>query len=247
MKKLFIVVLSFNAGKKIVACLKSLQSIKVPRGWQVKVLVVENTPKKNLGFAGGMNVGIKDALENKADAVMLLNQDTVVEKGFLTPLLASRADVVAPVMKFRRGGKWVYDLGGKVDWRTGRVRHLEFNSCSINELTSCELDYVSGCAMLIRRPVFEKIGLLDEKYFLYFEDADFCLRAQKAGFQIVVEPRAVVRHRLAATTQRPWRQNYHLLRSQLIFINRYLSVWRRPLGYFYWWLLSAKILLEQFL
>lgn len=238
MKKLFILILSFRAPQALAACLKSLKMVKTPVGWQKKVLVIDNN-LENRGFSTGCNLGIKQALKDKVDAVLLLNQDTVAEKSFLGPLLANSSDIVGPVIKFKRRGKLVYDFGGKINWWLGRAKHIESDSI-LNTKYSAP-DYVSGCAMLIRWPVLEKIGLLDERYFLYFEDVDFCLRAKKAGFKIAVEPKSMILHELSE--QKPLVQRWQMAKSNLIFINRWIPFWRRPIAWLYWFLISVKILL----
>lgn len=237
MKKLSVVIVSFRAEKDLCACLKSLKTAKTPPGWQVKVEVVDNN-LKNIGFAAGVNVGIRRALEKAADAVLLLNQDTIVEKNFLMVLVKNPADIVGATIKFKRHNKWVYDYGGKINWWLGRTKHIE--SDSILDTQYSFPDYISGCAMLIRRPVLEKIGLLDERYFLYFEDVDYCLRTQKAGFKIGVEPKSVIFHELSE--RKPLAQRRQLAKSNLIFINHWIPLWRRPIAWLYWFLISVKIL-----
>jgi len=239
MKKLFILILSFRAPQALAACLTSLKTAKLPSGWQKKVVVIDNS-QKNLGFAAGNNVGLKKALVEKADAVLLLNQDTVVDKAFLAGLLANPADIVGPVIKFKRDGKWLFDFGGKINWWFGRTKHIE--SDLILSTRYSNPDYISGCAMLIRRPVLEKIGLLDESYFLYFEDVDFCLRAAKAGLKIDIEPQSQIVHRLAAKKSPSSRR--YLIASHWWFINRWLPAWRRPLAWLYWLVISVKIYLR---
>jgi len=260
MKKIAIVVLNFNGGEQILQCLKSVQSIKLPVDRQIELIVVDNRSnddsvqlikaqfpridllknKKNLGFAAGSNIGIKHALKHNADTVLLLNQDTLVKRNFLLPLLDNDADVVAPLIKFKRKGKWFYDFGGKINWWIGKTIHDERAKAKNEKVI--KIDYVSGCCMLISKNVFEKIGLLDEKFFLYFEDVDFCLRAKKSGFKIAVEPKSIVLHKLVETGKKPFRQNLHLLRSYLLFVNRYIPFWRRFLVYFFWILMGFKIL-----
>ena len=239
MKKLFIVIPKFNGEKEIKKCLVSLQLIKVPKGWEIKIIVVDNS-KTNLGFARGVNVGIREALKKGAEAVLLLNQDTKVEKDFLFSLLENPADIVGPVIKFRRGGKWVYDFGGRINWWLGRNKHIEKFSIFNFQFS---IDYVSGCAMMIRRGVFEKIGLFDERYFLYFEDADFCLRAKKAGFKIAIEPKSVIVHYLKEGRKKPLWQRWEAVKSNLIFINRWICWWRRPLAWGFWLVRGIKILI----
>ncbi len=263
MKKLFVVILDYQNKPALRECLRSVCLNKLPKGWQKKIIVVDNNPQmqmangkrqndklniktispgRNLGFAGGCNVGIKETLSNGAEAILLLNQDAVLEKDCLFWLLDNPADIVAPVIKFRRKGRWVYDYGGKINWRWGKVHHLEFNSYLVNELMGYELDYVSGCAMLIHRPVLEKIGLLDKRYFLYFEDVDFCLRAKKAGFKITAESKALITHHLMEGKAKPFWQRWQLLKSNWLFINRWILWWRRPLAWIYWLFLCIKLL-----
>ena len=293
MKKLYIIIPKFNGEKEIKECLKSLQLIKISAGWEIKVVVVDNSRKipnfkfqisnkfqilnsklikliknkKNLGFAGGVNVGIREALKNGAEAVLLLNQDTKVEKDFLSPLLENPADIVGPVIKFQRGGNWVYDYGGRINWWLGESKHWELQTaeCKMQNDNSKlkiksnrghlgrwpegtpprwrEIDYISGCAMMVRRRVFEKIGLFDERYFLYFEDADFCLRAKKAGFKIAVEPKSVIVHYLREGKKKPLWQRWEAVKSNFIFINRWICWWKRPLALGFWFLRGIRVLI----
>lgn len=238
MKKVIIIILSYKSETALKKCLESVYLTKVPKGWGKKVIVVDNN-KNNLGFAAGSNVGIRRAIKNGAEAVLLLNQDTIVKDDFLLSLLANPADIAGPVIKFRRKGRWIYDLGGKVNWWMGRTKHIE--CLKVSGFKSLKIDYVSGCAMLIKRPVLKKIGLLDEKYFLYFEDVDFCLRAKKAGFAIASEPKSIIVHQLTEGSGKPFFQRWHLVRSNLIFINSWITWWRRPIAWSYWLALCLKI------
>lgn len=205
--------------------------------------------KKNLGFAGGCNVGIKYALENNADSVLLLNQDTVIESDFLLPLINNSAHLIAPVIKFKRGNNWIYDLGGIVNWWIGRARHLEIvERPPLAEMqgVALKIDYISGCCILVKREVFEKIGLLDERFFLYFEDVDFCLRAKRAGFKIAVESKSIIIHELIEGKQKSIFHKWHLLESNFLFINKYLGR-KRILGYLYLLFLIVKMVIDRFL
>jgi hypothetical protein len=230
-----------------------LQSLQSTIGSEAEIVVVDNASsddsvakikdkdlkilknKKNLGFAAGANIGIKYVLRQGTEAILLLNPDTIVTKNFLRPLVKNPADIVSPVIKFKRDGSRIYDFGGKINWWLGRTSHI----ANFSE----DIDYISGCAMLIKRPVLEKIGFFDERFFLYFEDVDFCLRAKKAGLKISVEPKSVIFHQLSGTAKRPWHQNLQLLKSNFLFINRYLKFWQKPIAYIYWLLLAVKILL----
>ena len=148
--------------------------------------------------------------------------------------------IIAPIIKFKRDKKTVYDYGGNLNWWLGRPKHQEKTQFFKHKLIFPE--YVSGCCMLIKKEVFDKIGFFDEKFFLNFEDVDFCLRAQKAGFKLVINPQAVILHNL--NEQRSWFKKYHLLTSNLIFINKYIVWWRRPIALFYWVFLTVKLFLS---
>jgi len=269
MTKLFVIILNFNNQKLIIPCLESL----IKAYPKIKIIVVDNASidnslqcidslkyerlkiirnEKNLGFAKAVNKGIKLALKQGAEGVLLLNPDTLPSRGFLEPLLANPAEIAGPILKFQRNGQWVYDFGGKVSFWIGRTKHLESPSPRTYQFNKStygynmySIDYVSGCAMLIRRAVFEKIGLLDEKYFLFFEDADFCLRAKKAGFKVALEPKSMILHKLSEGKAKPLKSMYHLLRSNLIFINTWIPFYRRPIAYLYLWLLGVKMLLNR--
>lgn len=269
MKKVFIIVLNFNGKDQTLTCLKSLQKLQIAN-YKLQIVVVDNGStdgsveeiekryedlstgkagikilrnEENLGFAGGNNVGIKYALEKGADYIIVLNNDTVVPENFLD-ILNNDADIVGPVIKFKRDGRWIYDYGGYLNWWIGRPKHYELPHYTRHS-TPYTIHYLSGCCLAIKRSVFEKIGLFDEKYFLYFEDLDFCLRAQKAGFKIALDPKVVIFHKLGGSTGR-WSKTsiYHNLRSNLLFITKHLG-WRRPIGYLYLALLSIKILLTR--
>lgn len=135
-----------------------------------------------------------------------------------------------------------YDHGGKINWLLGRTTHLE---CSNVQMFECsKIDYVSGCAMFIKTEVFKKIGLFNEKYFLYFEDVDFCLRARKAGFNLAVEPKSLVFHRLVETNEKPFWQRTELMKSHLKFINDHISFLCRPIAYLYWLMVLIKVFLN---
>lgn len=198
----------------------------------VETIIVDNSPpNKNLGFAAAVNIGIKKALAKGADKILLVNPDIKIKK-----IDFKKGDVVAPVLKFKRDGEWVYDYGGKVNWLIGRTTHIE-SSTSLNLRGVKNIDYVSGACMLIDKKVFEKIGYFDERFFMYFEDNDFCLRAKAAGFKIAVDPTVIVNHDLTKSEQKI---NY-ALKSNLKFINKWVPWYSKPSAYLYYLLLCLKI------
>ncbi len=207
----------------------------IPKG--IENLIVVDNDNINRGFAAGVNLGIKKALAKKAEMVLLINPDIKISQTQIKKLSEFDGDIIAPVLTFKRGGKKIYDFGGKVNWLIGRTTHWEN--------TSGLVDYVSGACMLIRREVFEKIGFFDEKYFMYFEDADFCLRATNAGFTVSVAKNISVEHQIKE--QRDSRDRFkldHNLKSNLIFISKWVPWYFKPVAYGYWILLTIKVALN---
>ncbi len=156
---------------------------------------------RNLGFSGGVNVGIRAALENGSDAVMLVNSDVFVPPDCVERLEATLqrrrdAGIVAPVVVSRSDPGRVATLGMSYHPLTGRMRHQAVGRRIGHVAPGRERDVqaVSGCLMLITREVFDAIGLFDEDYFFTFEDLDFCLRARRAGFATIVSTDARAYH-----------------------------------------------------
>ena len=175
--------------------------------------------RENMGFSGGNNVGIRQALKNGADWVVLLNNDTWVEKDFMKRLKA--------VLSVKNGVVGVPLVEGNGTAYCGKIRWLKSTLIHINDLRCRYVDkcqiYAIGGAVAIHKNVLEKIGLLDEKYFLYFEDADFSIRAREAGFDIsIADPPAGglnVHHHVSSSTRKlgsPLLLRYHY-RNALYF------------------------------
>lgn len=151
------------------------------------VRVIESTD--NLGFSGGCNLGIRDALDRGPRFILLMNSDCVLAPDAIDQLIAAMEDnpslgVAAPVLLSREEPDRVASAGISFSTRTGRMRHHAAGRrfATLGSAPVRVVDAVSGCVMLIRREVFDKAGLLDEPYFFSFEDIDFCLRARDAGF-----------------------------------------------------------------
>jgi len=238
----FIIILQYNNSQDTLGCLESVKELDYPN---YKVVVVDNASQEaevnniiqyinsqelvtynlklitnpvNLGYAGGNNVGIKYALENGADYVFILNNDTTVEKDTLKKLvIAAETDpkigIVGPAIK--EGEKTAYF--GKISWFKTELKHVYKNGRISDFLGPKE--YVIGAAMLIKKEVLEKIKGFDEIYFLYFEDADLNIRAQLAGYKLKIVPEAVIHHKVSASTNKlgsPLILRYHM-RNSLIF------------------------------
>lgn len=262
MKKISLVVLHYINQDLTIKCLESVEKLQTV-DFGLQVIIVNNNPKedlkvlkrkfrkfefletgKNLGFTGGNNFGIKKALKKKADFVMLLNNDTLIDQSALVQLikvasLIGQSGVLGPKIYFAPGyefhqeryepteqGKIIWYAGGIVDWRNILASHRGVDEVDKGQYDKVEgTDFASGCAMLVKKEVFTKIGLLDERYFLYLEDLEFCQRAKKAGFKIVYVPQAKVWHFNAGSSEvgGPL-HDYFLTRNRMLFGMRYAPV-----------------------
>lgn len=168
----------------------------------------------NLGFAGGANVGIQQALDEGADAVLLVNSDVWLPPDATSRLLDelcrdASVGVVGPVVRSRAWPGRVVSAGIDYDPRTGRVRSRT------SAAGTAPVAAVSGCAMLVRRAVFESVGLLPEGYFFAFEDIAFCQRARAAGFEVRVVPGVTAYHQGGATMGTHADRLYYAARNHL--------------------------------
>lgn len=199
----------------------------------------------NLGFAGGNNVGIKYALVNRSDYILILNDDMILSNNLLTKLVGfldnnSKVGIVSPKIYFAKGhefhkdrylnkelGKVIWYAGGKVDWDNIYTSHVgvdKVDSGQFNKITKTEL--ASGSCMLVRKDVFEKIGFLDEDLFLYWEDADFSVRAKRKGFGVYYFPKTSVWHKVSVSAGGSGSKSndYFLIRNRYYFALKYAKL-----------------------
>ena len=187
--------------------------------------LISNT--ENLGFAGGNNVGIRRALESGSRYVLLLNNDTVVDKKALEALVNTMEQnpdagiTGGKILYFNQPGT-IWFGGGKFNRNSGFGRHEGIGMAddgSFDTMHPC--DFITGCCLLARREVFEQIGLLDEDFFTYLEDVDFCIRARDKGYSILYQPRAVIHHKVSSSTA--WDSPLYIyfnLRNKLLFLRK---------------------------
>jgi GT2 family glycosyltransferase len=155
----------------------------------------------NLGFAGGNNVGIRAALAAGADAILLLNNDAQLLPNALDRLAQSLDQggsnlwAIAPKIRYRGSPQVIWAAGGKFDWWRGVVVDRGWNEHDVGQYDQAQqVDSATACCLLVRSIAFQVVGLLDESFFMYFEDADFAARIAKAGGKIAYEPAAGVLH-----------------------------------------------------
>lgn len=250
MGKVIVVILNYKLKELVLECLESVYKSSYK---DFEVVVVDNNsgdgmeeslikfPKvdfiqtgDNLGYSGGNNIGVKAALSKGAEYVFVLNPDTTVKVDTIFRLVEGikrdEADVVGPKIYFH-GGKVIWYAGGQFDMKNVIGKHRGVDEIDRGQFDKdVETDFVTGAAMMVKREVFEKNGFFDDRYFLYYEDADFCMRAKKAGFGVYYIPEAVVYHQNAKSTGlgSPL-QDYFTTRNRLLFAFKFLP-WRTRLA-----------------
>lgn len=268
MKHVVISLLNFNGKKNTLDCLESLKNV-TRDNFKLTIAVVDNASSDgslkeiqnakskmknsnlkvkaignilNLGFAGGHNAAIKYALENGADYVLILNNDTYADKNFLEELLKvaetdNKIGILVPKIYFAPGfefhksrysekerGKVFWYAGGIMNWANviGQHRGVDMTDKGQFDKTA-EVELATGCCMLIKKEIFDKVGMFDDKYFLYYEDADLCMRAKKDGFKIMFVPKSIIWHKNAGSVGGSGSvlQDYYITRNRLLFGLRY--------------------------
>lgn len=186
---------------------------------------------ENKGFAGGNNIGIRAAKERGSDYVLLLNNDTVVDPKFLDAMVAvAEADeqigIVGAKIYYYAEPETIWYDGGSFSWSSG-VTHtrIGMRDAEPHDTAPRRTGFITGCAMLVRMSALEKIGLLEESFFMYHEDVDWCLRARKEGFLLMVAPAAHIWHKIArcAVNMGEPKIHYYDARNALLLAQRNAS------------------------
>ncbi|TEU12046.1 MAG: glycosyltransferase family 2 protein, partial [Anaerolineales bacterium] len=238
-----VIVLNWNGLVDTLECLESLACLDYP---DYKVVIVDNGSmdgsvkairehfpdvtlienEENLGYAGGNNVGLRYAMAQGADYALLLNNDTVVDPAFLRILVdAAEADptvgIVGPTIYYHERPDVIWSAGGAIDWRRGSTRMVGLDEQDEGQFGQVlrTVDFVTGCAMLVRRAVLEQAELLDERFFAYYEETEWCVRASRAGFKIVHVPLACIWHKISPIAQADSPLvHYYMTRNRLLFL-----------------------------
>lgn len=241
-----VIVLNYNGKECLPRCLNSLAQLEYPNK---EIIVVDNHslddslsvaektfPQctfvrnvKNEGFAKGMNIGIRLALAHGAEWCWLINHDAEADPAALSRLIAvaqkyPQAGLLSPVI-YETVSRRLWFAKGKIDFIRMRALHTQ---PAKEELAreSYGSEFLTGCALLVKKELIDTIGFLDERFFLYYEDADYSLRAASAGFACLVVPGARIWHSEESKTHPE--KIYFLVYSGLLFFEKHASILRRP-------------------
>jgi len=266
-----VLILHFGDAALTYACLSSIQSAALSNG--LEAIIIDNSdgqdfslPKdldtdsvkilksgKNLGYAGGMNYGIRHCLEKGYAYLFLLNNDTEVAPGCVSKLRQflqskKRAGIAAPLILYSENRQRIWSTGSRLILFRGKTKD-SFHNHSISDLPkSGNVDAVTGCAMMIKAEVFKNIGLFDESYFAYFEDVDLCYRAGLYGYAVYFVSGASVYHRVSSASKHGAQirktSDFFMIRNRIYFMQKFAP--RSGLALFYAFLpLEAAVYLAK--
>lgn len=235
-----IISVNWNNSYDTVEMLTSLQEISYPN---YEVIIVDNNSTKdniselkiefpevrlvmsprNLGFAGGNNLGLNYA---NGDYILLLNNDTVVTQDFLEPLVRlmefdMSIGVVSPKIYFYDEPQKIQYAGTtEINKITSRGKKLGYGTTDSGKYDSISsTGYANGACMLVRQSLIRKIGFLRPDYFLYYEETDFCVRVKKFGFKVCYNPDSKIYHKISSSTgEGSPLKTYYLNRNRILFI-----------------------------
>lgn len=264
----YIILVNYNGANDTIECVNSLERIKYSN---YKIIIIDNAStdnsveilQKNInsrhkiikssdnnGFSAGNNIGINIAIKEKAEYVLLLNNDTLVDERFLNELIDCTKEntgiSIGKIYYTKEKNKIWYD-GGSINFVTGKITHNNYNeydkhkNSEINEVT-----FATGCCMLIPINVIKTVGFLKEDYFLYYEDSDYCANVIKAGYEIRYNPKAIIYHSVSSSTGNNSKlSQYYMIRNRAIFIKRNLDYKKRYVAWLYFICQLIKLLITR--
>jgi GT2 family glycosyltransferase len=264
-----IIILNWNSYEVTLDCLLSLRKIDYPN---FEIILVDNgsvdgSPEKllenvseirlirnatNLGFAGGCNVGIRNALRRGTDYLLLLNNDTIVAPDFLTQLVRftesdEKIGAASPkVLFFDHPDRLNYAGGVHSPWRLfPKVFGLrQLDNGSYDKIR--EVSFLTGCALLIKAEVVRKIGVLEEIYFHFYEDIEWSLRTVQAGYKAFYVPAARIWHKEHYVTDKSQGKGFiefSVARASMIFARKHLPIkqWPFKMPFFGFWMIYRTL------
>ena len=216
----------------------SMEAYTLPRAIDKKKFEVVRS-EGNLGFTGGNNLGIFYSIEKwNSESVVLLNNDTVVSEDFLKKLVDcstknTHFGLLCPKIYFYKGNEYhkksygreqlgsvLWYAGGSIDWPNLSAFHRGVDEVDRGQFDSVQTsDFATGCCVLLKREVLEKVGTFDKRFFLYFEDVDLSVRVKNAGYDIGFCPDSVIWHKNAGSSGGSGSRlhNYYIARNRLLF------------------------------
>lgn len=263
-KDVFGIVLNWNSYENSATCIESLLNLKYQ---PFHILVIDNNSSdnsgkqldkefdsvdviyndQNLGFGGGINVGIKYALSQDADYIWVLNNDIICEDDILEELITKMESnmnigVITPEVRKYPNTDEVWFEQGSINYRTGSISHTNYKGNTNQKSLLLENDYVPFCSALVRCEVFSKIGLYPEDYFLLYGDGDYCHEIRHNGYQIITDTSVHIYHKANQSigSHLSPSHTYYGTRNRLLFSRKHSST-NSVYLYYIWWFMKVIV------
>ena len=241
-----VVIVNYNGFEDSVECIKSV----IETGVDSKIVFIDNASKineadeikqlfkdvecirvnNNYGYSAGCNIGIRYALLHNYKYVLILNNDTIIDKEMIY-ILRDKADkkvISVPKMLYYSEPNVIWYGGGKIDKKTGNAKNLKMNFKDDSETEVQQCTFATGCCLMLSMATINAIGMLDESFFMYCEDEEYSLRALKNNIEIIYVPTAKLWHKVSKSTGGSESAFcfYYLTRNILKCINEYKDYFR---------------------
>lgn len=268
--KVVIILLNYNRPIDTLQCIDSLMEIEYS---DYSILIIDNcstdtsvkilqnkhatipiyiTPQ-NLGYTGGINFGIKKALLQNPEYVLVLNNDTIVAKDFLKQLvngikLYPKAAAACGTIISEHDRRTVWYAGGKiVPWRGLAIHNNKGKFYDALRLEHPQqVTFLTGCSILFNAKCFADTGLEDERFFLYLDDIEFSLRMMRKGFQLIFVPSSVIFHKTLGENDSAYKL-YYSVRNRLLLIHSSFNIfWKYVATIYFFFVISVKLIFWKF-
>lgn len=242
-KEVGIVIVNYNGAKYQNDCIKSLYEMTYQ---DFEIIVIDSASKDNsiellqkeypnvlvfkqndnVGVAKGNNIGIKESLKLGTKYTLLLNNDIVVDKNLLERLVKASNNeyITVPKIYYYEPNNMIWYGGGDFKFNIGTATHRSMKEIDKGQCDKEEfVDYSPTCCMLIPNWVFDKVGYIDENYFMYYDDTDFCLRVLDNGIKIKYVPSSFMWHKVSSSTggEGSPLSTYYGTRNKFYFMNKF--------------------------
>lgn len=244
--KVSIILINYNGDNDTIDCVNSIKNIDYSN---YEIIVVDNASKtqkeleskldssviyikssENLGFSGGNNLGIQYAVKHGTDYVMLLNNDTVVERDFLSILVNAatkypNAGILTGKILYYSKPDYTWYAGGYMNLNRARIHHYHIGEENNFGDSDKIVSFATGCLMMIPSAVIKKVGMLNDIFFMYSEDAEYCARIQKSGYEIRYIPEAKIYHKVSASSGGAGSKlsQYYRTRNEMYLVAHYAN------------------------
>jgi GT2 family glycosyltransferase len=251
--KIAVVVLCYNGVDLTIECLESLERQEFT---DFEIIMVDNGSKdetiqivskkfpqalwvknsENLGYALGNNKGFEYALDRGVEAVFLVNNDTRLHPSCVAALINtlqsdSEIGIIGPMVYTWDQNRTISSAGGEVNWKKAYADNIGMGETDCGRYLSREVDFINGCGLLVSRKALEQTGGLDPKFFMYWEETDWCLRVKKAGFKIFFEAKGLMEHKASIISRELGPTTlYYLTRNRFLFFGRHSPLFLKPIA-----------------